>query len=74
MNLSYNGRQYYEYKRNSTNTYTTNPRFAPVDNVVLKPYTDDYFNEREYEYNHLGAEIYFESDIAKKECLVEKTS
>lgn len=54
--------------------YTTNPRFAPVDNVVLKPYTDDYYNEREYEYNHLGAEIYFESDIAKKECLVEKTS
>ena len=54
--------------------YTTSPRFTPINDVIFKPYTQDAFEQRLNEYNSLGDEIAFESDIAKKECLVEKTS
>ena len=54
--------------------YKTTPRFTPIDDVIFKPYTQDAFEQRLNEYNSLGDEIAFESDIAKKECLVEKTS
>ena len=54
--------------------YTTNPRFAPVNDVIFKPYTDEAFEQRRQEFNSLGDEVAFESDLAKKECLVEKTS
>ena len=54
--------------------YTTNPRFEPVNDVVFKEYADYIFKERFHEFNALGDEIAFESDVAKKECLVEKTS
>ena len=54
--------------------YTMNPRFKPVADVVLKEYTDDLYNERNFEFQTLADEMCFESDIAKKECLVEKTS
>ena len=54
--------------------YTMNPRFKPVDNVVLKEYTDDLYNERNFEFKTLSDEMCFESYIARQESLVEKTS
>ena len=54
--------------------YLTAPKFTPVKDVIFKEYTQDAFEQRMNEYNSLGDEIAFESDVAKKECLVEKTS
>ena len=54
--------------------YTTNPRFEPVNDVVFKEYTGELYSERNYEFQTLSDEVHFESDLAKKECLVEKTS
>lgn len=54
--------------------YTMNPRFKPVADVVMKEYTDDLYNERNFEFQTLADEMCFESYIAIQECLVEKTS
>ena len=54
--------------------YTTSPKFTPINDVIFKEYTQDAFEQRVCEFNALGDEVAFESDIAKKECLVEKTS
>ena len=54
--------------------YTTSPKFTPINDVIFKEYTQNAFEQRVCEFNALGDEVAFESDIAKKECLVEKTS
>jgi hypothetical protein len=54
--------------------FDMNPRFTPIEDLEFKDYSQKLFDERHNEFKELRDEIYFESDVAKENKLVQKTT